>query len=190
MQRFRERREKEPVVKPRRFPGPLLIVNVVLLVVIIYVFYYVTSPSRTRSWTGASYNDVQYRFSITRETLSDNQIVLVRMKSDLPGPRKVAFEDGIGSVEVRYRNIVLDTIPIGKDEKNVVFEKGEPLTFFGLIEGARLKRAISENTARIAVPRRTFPFFGPPSLPLKAVIAVRQGDGVVAELEFNCEVRQ
>ncbi len=185
IERYKQGLPSEETSKKRKLSRTLIFVNLMLLVVMIFVFK--RPAERAYHTATVEFDGVQYRLSMVRDTRDGGYRAALSVESSPGAVKTIDFARPLAVLSIIYEDSELDRIEFGDSAARLVLHPGETRSFIRRIPETRLREFRKEHPEALVPPRRTI-FSREQSIPLKARLTINTAGKISTTLNFNYEV--
>ncbi len=191
-EKIRERIERhrlglpsEETVKKRRFSRSLVIINLLLLIVMIFVFR--RPVDRSYHTVGVEFDRTLYRLSLLRDGRSDGYRASLSVESVGGEAKTIFFSPPLAVLSIMYDSEEIERVEFGRSTSRLALHPGETRNFSNRIPAEGMEKFGREHPDLLIPPRRTI-FSRDQYIPLKARLTVNTAGRITTTLDFKYEV--
>ncbi len=177
----------ERLGKKRRISKVILIIDVILVVVIFMVFNRSSNDNEYYS-TSVTYNNIVYRFSISKEMETDNYLFSLTLRSNSSVDIIEKFKKSIAEIKIFSNDKFLFRTTLGDNVQSIQLQPGELKTFITEIENRNFSSFAEANPDTISPQSDTLIMFEDKHVLLDTIITINTREKIITDLKFKYEV--
>lgn len=185
LDRFRQGLPSEETTKKRKLSRALVFINLILLIVMLFVFK--RPVERSYHTTSVEFDGALYRLSMVRDTHGGGYRASLSVESTTGEFKTITFDRPLAELSIMYDDSVIDRLELGESTTRLSLHPGETRNFARRIPDTRLIEFRDEHPETLVPPRRTI-FSRDQHIPLKARLTINRGGKISTTLNFNYEV--
>lgn len=171
--------------KKRKLPSYIIFLNVFLIAVMVFHYYRTSNPERQYYTTVLVYGGVQYRFSITRDGVTQKITHALTAKNIRNAIVRVPFSDPVATITVRHDETVVSTVKLGDKVREISLKPGDTRVFAESTGVGAFVDFANANRDLITPQRRTFLSSEKRHIPMSAEIKLETREPVATLLDFK-----
>lgn len=185
IERYRQGLPSEETSKKRRFSRTLVIINLLLLIVMIFVFR--RPVDRAYHTASVEFDGAIYRLSLMRGGGSDGYRASLSIESGTGAAKTILFSPPVAVLYIMYDSDEINRIEFGESTSRLALHPGETRNFAKRIPASGIEKFAKERPDALVPPRRTI-FSRDQFIPLKARLTINTGGRISTTLDFRYEV--
>jgi len=184
LRRMKPGKTPDDTIRKRRFSRIILLIDIIF-VILLLIFIYNQTPDPIYHTTSLTYNDIQYRFSITRDSSSNIYILSLTIKSNSKKENNYFYNKSIANFIIKHGDEIIYKSSICKNITNIKLLPGEIKTFIKELEPHIFIEFIENHPEYKTSEKKNLFSFSKKKIPFEIVLIFNTLETVSTKLNFN-----